>query len=74
VLVIDAPAAKDIKVFPRKDGQGERKEIAYGFGGALQTTVPAGDYVIATDRRDGSPVKETPVSVKAGGRLELTIQ
>ncbi|RLP22946.1 VWA domain-containing protein [Mesorhizobium sp. YM1C-6-2] len=74
VLIIDAPAAKDIKVFPKKDGQGERKEIAYGFGGALQTTVPAGDYIIATDRRDGSPVKETPVSVKAGGRLELTIQ
>ena len=48
VLVIDAPAAKDIKVFPKKDGQGERKEIAYGFGGALHTTVPAGDYVTQT--------------------------
>lgn len=74
VLVIDAPAAKDIKVFPKKDVQGERREIAYGFGGALQTTLPAGDYVIATDRRDGGPVKETLVSVKAGGRLEVTIQ
>lgn len=74
VLIIDAPAAKDIKVFPKKDSQGERKEIAYGFGGALQTTLPAGDYVIVTDRRDGSPVKETPVSVKAGGRTELSVE
>ncbi len=75
VLAISAPEAKDIKVFPAsQNAQGERKEMAYGFGGSLQATLPAGDYIVATDRRDGSPVKETSASVKAGGRLELTIQ
>jgi Ca-activated chloride channel family protein len=75
VLAISAPGAKDIKVFAaKKDIQGEREQLAYGFGEALQTTLPTGDYVIATDRRDGSSVKETPASVKAGGRLELKIE
>ena len=75
VLVITAPGATDINVFAaKKDVQGGRAPVAYGFGDALQTTLPAGDYIIATDRRDGSPVKETPASVRAGGRLELTIQ
>ena len=71
VLVITAPGAKDIKVFAaKKDIQGERKEFGYGFDGAHQTTLPAGDYIVETDRRDGSPVKETPASVRAGERLE----
>jgi Ca-activated chloride channel family protein len=75
VLAITAPGAKDIKVLAaEKDIQGERKQIAYGFDGTYQTTLPAGDYVVVTDRRDGSPTKETPTSVKAGGRVELTIQ
>ena len=75
VLVISAPGAKDIKVFAaRKNIQGERKEFGYGFDGAHQTTLPAGDYVVVTDRRDGSPVKETPATIKPGGRLELTIE
>ncbi len=74
VLVITAPGAKDIKVFAaKKDIQGERKEFGYGFDGAHQTTLPAGDYIVETDRRDGSPVKETPASVKAGERVELNI-
>jgi Ca-activated chloride channel family protein len=75
VLVVTAADAKDIKIFAaKKDIQGEREQVAYSFGSALQTTLPAGDYVIVTDRRDGGPVKETPASVKAGGRLELTVQ
>jgi len=75
VLAITAPDAKDIKVFAaKKDIQGQRKEFGYGFDGAHQTTLPAGDYIVVTDRRDGSPAKETPATVTAGGRLELTIQ
>ncbi|MDQ2632713.1 MAG: hypothetical protein M3Y78_03135, partial [Pseudomonadota bacterium] len=75
VLAVTAPGAKDIKVFAaKKDMQGEREAFGYGFDGAHQTTLPAGDYIVVTDRRDGSPVKETPASVKAGGRVELTIQ
>ena len=55
----------------KKDIQGKRKEFGYGFDDTHQTTLPAGDYVVATDRRDGSPVKETPASVKAGERMEV---
>ena len=58
----------------KKDIQGERKQFGYGFDGAHQTTLPAGDYIVETDRRDGSPVKETPASVKAGERTEVSIQ
>lgn len=75
VLAIDAPGAKDIKVFSaKKDIQGQRQEFGYGFDGKHQTTLPAGDYVVTTDRRDGSPVKETATSVKAGERTELKIE
>ncbi|MCX7304356.1 MAG: VWA domain-containing protein [Hyphomicrobiales bacterium] len=74
VLVIAAPGAKNINVFSAaKDIQGARKEFGYGFDGEHQTTLPAGDYVIVTDRQDGSPKKETPATIKAGGRTELTI-
>lgn len=75
VLVITAPGAKGIKVFEaKKDIQGERKQFGYGFDGEHQTTLPAGDYVVVTDREDGSPVKETAVTVKAGERTELKIE
>jgi len=75
VLVIAAPGAKNINVFSAtKDIQGARKEFGYGFDGAHQTTLPAGDYVVVTDRQDGSPKKETPATVKAGERTELKIE
>lgn len=75
VLVIAAPGVKNINVFSAtKDIQGARKEFGYGFDGAHQTTLPAGDYVVVTDRQDGSPKKETPATVKAGERTELTIE
>ncbi len=75
VLVITAPGARSIKVFAaKKDIQGERKQFGYGFDGAHQTTLPAGDYVVTTDGAEGSPEKETPVTVKAGERTELDIK
>ena len=75
VLAITAPGARNIKVFAAaKDIQGERKQFGYGFDGKHQTTLPAGDYVVETDRQDGTPAKETPVSVKAGERAELKIE
>jgi Ca-activated chloride channel family protein len=75
VLSVTAPGARSIKVFAaEKDAQGERKQFGYGFDGKHQATLPAGSYVVETDRQDGSPPKETPVIVSAGGRIELTIQ
>ena len=75
VLAITAPGAKSIKVFAaEKDVQGERKQFGYGFDGKHQTTLPVGDYVVETDRQDGRPIKETPVAIGAGARVELTIE
>jgi len=75
VLTIAAPGARDINVLPaRNDAEGERGQVAYGFGEALQATLPAGEYVVTTDRRDGSPVKETTASVRAGERTEVKIE
>lgn len=75
VLAITAPGAKNIKVFAAdKDIQGDRKQFGYGFDGKHQTTLPAGNYVVETDKQDGSAPKETPVIVNAGGRVDLTIE
>lgn len=74
VLAITAPGARNINVFSAtKDIQGERKQFGYGFDGAHQTTLPAGSYVVTTDRQDDSPARETPVTVNAGERTEVTI-
>lgn len=75
VLAITAPGAKNVRVFAaKKDIQGKRQAFGYGFDGAHQTTLPAGDYVVETDRGDGSPARETPVTVKAGERMDLKIE
>ncbi len=75
ILEISAPNAKDIKVLSAtRDAQGERKQFGQGFGGPYRATLPAGDYVVTTDRRDGSAVRETAVRVRLGGRTELTIE
>ncbi|MEQ1942430.1 VWA domain-containing protein [Mesorhizobium sp. VNQ89] len=75
ILEISAPNAKDIRVLAAtRDAQGERKQFGQGFGGPYRTTLPAGDYVVTTDRRDGSAVRETAVRVRLGGRTELTIE
>ena len=61
-----------LEVFsPTKDINGNRKSFGYGYGPAWQSTFPAGDYVAMVDF--AGTKSETPFTVKAGGRLELTI-
>jgi Ca-activated chloride channel family protein len=56
----------------QKDINGNRKSVGYGYGPQWQTTFTAGDYVAVVDFGDGPT--ETAFTVKAGERLELTIE
>jgi len=74
VVAITAPGTDKVEVFgAKKDIQGNRTSFTYGFGGALQTTLTAGDYVVVASPAQGEP-KETSISVVAGERLEVTVE
>ncbi len=74
VVAITAPGTDKVEVFGAKtDIQGNRKSFTYGLGGALETTLTAGDYVVVASPAEGEP-KETTISVVAGERLEVTVE
>lgn len=74
VVAISAPGLDKVEVFgAKKDIQGNRTSFAYGYGGELQTTLPAGDYVVVASPADGAD-KERAISVVAGERLEVTVE
>ena len=69
-----APGLDKVEVFgARKDIQGNRTSFSYGYGGELQTTLPAGDYVVVASPAEGAD-KEKAISVVAGERLEVTVE
>ncbi|MEZ2331318.1 VWA domain-containing protein [Mesorhizobium sp. RCC_202] len=75
VLSVDAPGADGFKIFEaKKDIQGERKQVTYAYGEKMQTTLAAGDYVLVTNFTTDKADKETPFTIKAGERNELTVQ
>jgi Ca-activated chloride channel family protein len=75
VLAIDAPGTDFVEVLgTTKDIQGNRKSFGYGYGGVLQTTLPAGDYVVTAEPAGGGDKKEATATVIAGERTELTIE
>ena len=45
--------------------------IAYGYGPAWQSALPAGDYIVRVSK--GDKTSETPLAVKAGERNELAL-
>jgi Ca-activated chloride channel homolog len=53
---------------------GSREQFTYGYGPEFQATLIAGDYVIVTQKPGSSGQKETAVTVKAGERIEITVQ
>ena len=55
-----------------KNLEGNRKSFDYGYGPEFQTTLTAGDYIVETSINDAKT--ETPVTIKAGERFELTVQ
>ncbi|MBL8580091.1 MAG: VWA domain-containing protein [Mesorhizobium sp.] len=73
VLAVSAPGAKEVRIYgAAKDIQGERKQAWYAYDQQLQVTMPAGDFVIVATRGDDNVQTETPVTVKAGERTEVT--
>ncbi len=75
VVAIEAPGAEAFDVFEaKKNIQGERKKVTYGYGDKFQTTLAAGDYVVVTKFTADKADTETPFAVRAGERTELTIQ
>ncbi len=75
VLAVDAPGADGFRVYEaKKNLQGERRQVAYAFGEKMQTTLAAGDYVLVTNFTTDKADSETPFTVKAGERTELSVQ
>lgn len=74
VVAITAPGGEEFRVFAaKKNLQGERQQVTYGFGDTLQTTIRAGDYVVVTRFSADKPESETPFTVKAGERTEVAV-
>jgi Ca-activated chloride channel family protein len=72
ILAVSAPAGDFLELFSaKKDIYGEQQSVAYTYGESWQVTVPAGDYVLKVKKTDGSE-SETPATVKAGERTEVT--
>ncbi|MBZ9992647.1 vWA domain-containing protein [Mesorhizobium sp. BH1-1-4] len=75
VLAVDAPGAEGFKIYEaKKNIQGERKQVTYGYGDKMQTTLAAGDYVLVTNFTTDKADKETPFTIKAGERNELKVE
>ncbi|TIV09771.1 MAG: hypothetical protein E5W00_09650, partial [Mesorhizobium sp.] len=63
-----------IEIFePKKDINGNRKSLGYAYDEKYQAALPAGDYVVVSEKPDNSR-KEGTVTVNAGERAELTVQ
>jgi len=74
VVALTMPGAYGFNLYDaKKDIQGNRENRGYGYGTEYQTTLASGDYVAVVDYDDGSQT-ETPFAVKAGERLELTLE
>ncbi len=74
VVAITAPAFDYLQLVTRPDIAGNRKQFGYGYGGTLQGTVPAGEYIVLAEPRGGGTVKEVPAVVRAGERTEVTVE
>lgn len=74
VVAISAPGASSIEILsPQKDVQGNRKSLGMGYGDSWQQTIAAGDYVVVRHAAEGGHDKEMPVTIRAGGRSEITV-
>lgn len=75
VLAMSAPGAYSIELFSSKmDVDGKRKSLGLTYGDNWQQTLPTGDYVAVRHMSDQGQDKEMPVTIRAGGRSEITIQ
>lgn len=73
VLAVTTPSDNYVEIrSPNKDIAGNVVSFDYGYGPDYQTTLKAGDYVVFSSK-DGAE-SETPITIKAGERFELTIE
>lgn len=73
VLAVTTPSDEYVEIFSAgKDIAGNRQSFDYGYGPDFQTTLKAGDYTVLSKKGDVST--ETPVTIKAGERFELTVE
>jgi Ca-activated chloride channel family protein len=74
VLAMSAPGAYSIELFSSKmDVDGKRKSLGLTYGDNWQQTLPTGDYVAVRNMSDQGQDREMPVTIRAGGRSEITI-
>jgi Ca-activated chloride channel family protein len=72
ILAITAPGGDFLELLGgEKDIYGKQTSVAYTYGESWQLAAPAGDYVLKVRKTDGSE-SETPLTVKAGERTEVT--
>ena len=75
VLKVALPGNDGWRVMSAKESlNGDRDTFDYGYGEDFQTVLNAGDYVIESEKKATREKKLTPVTVKAGERLEMTIE
>lgn len=73
ILVVTTPGDDYVELLgAQKTIEGNRKSFDYGYGPEFTTTLAAGDYVVLSKIGDGET--ETPITIKAGERFELTVQ
>lgn len=73
ILVVKTPGDDYVElVGAQKTIEGIRKSFDYGYGPEFTTTLAAGDYVVLSKVGEGET--ETPITIKAGERFELTVE
>nr|WP_295890259.1 VWA domain-containing protein [uncultured Devosia sp.] len=73
ILAVTTPGDNYVEILSAsKNLEGNRQSFDYGYGPGFQTTLAAGDYIVATTI--GDAVTETPVTIKGGERFELTVE
>ena len=73
ILAVTTPGDNYVEILGvTKNIEGKRQSFDYGYGPQFNTTLTAGDYIVATTV--GDAVTETPVTIKGGQRFELTVE
>ncbi|WP_164517166.1 vWA domain-containing protein [Tabrizicola piscis] len=73
IAAFTTPGGEYMEVLsPTKDINGNQKSFGYAYGPTWQTALAAGDYVLVVAADSAAGRTETPFSVKAGERVEVT--
>lgn len=75
ILKVKAPGNHSWRILSAKKSLSDHRDaLTNGFGEAIQTTLNAGDYVLETKNKGTGKTTLTPVTIKAGKPMELTVQ